>query len=89
MTASGQTRPGRASRKSGYGRYASKAEVKFQSIGGCRYGTLRTTPAVALGIADHVWSIGELIGAAFTSEFLPCRPRSPLEGKLLRGCGYC
>ena len=26
--------------------------------------TLRTTPAVALGIADHVWSIGELIDAA-------------------------
>jgi len=28
----------------------------------CRvHETLRTTPAVALGIADHVWSIGELI----------------------------
>lgn len=31
----------------------------------CRvHEALRTTPAAALGIADHVWSIGELIDAA-------------------------
>ena len=31
----------------------------------CRvHKTLETTPAIALGITDHVWSIGELIGAA-------------------------
>jgi hypothetical protein len=34
----------------------------------CRvHETLRTTPAVALGITDHVWSIGELIDAALTA----------------------
>jgi IS1 family transposase len=32
----------------------------------CRpHETIRTTPAVALGITDHVWSIAELIDAAF------------------------
>jgi hypothetical protein len=29
--------------------------------------TLETTPAIALGITDHVWSIGELIDAALTA----------------------
>jgi hypothetical protein len=29
--------------------------------------SLRSTPAMALGIADHVWSIGELIDAALAS----------------------
>jgi hypothetical protein len=34
----------------------------------CRvHETLRTTPAIALGITDHVWSIGELIDAALTA----------------------
>jgi IS1 family transposase len=34
----------------------------------CRvHETLRTTPAVALGITDHVWSIGELIDAALAA----------------------
>jgi hypothetical protein len=31
----------------------------------CRvHETLRTTPAIALGITDHIWTIGELIDAA-------------------------
>jgi len=31
----------------------------------CRYHeTLRMTPAMALGVADHIWTIGELIDAA-------------------------
>lgn len=34
--------------------------------------SLRTTPAIALGIADHVWSIGELIEAALSA--VPPRP---------------
>jgi hypothetical protein len=35
----------------------------------CRvHETLRTTPAVALGITDHVWSIGELIDAALATQ---------------------
>jgi hypothetical protein len=35
----------------------------------CRvHETIRTTPAVAQGVTDHVWSIGELIGAALAGE---------------------
>jgi hypothetical protein len=35
----------------------------------CRvHETLRTTPAVAIGITGHVWSIGELLDAAFAVE---------------------
>ena len=35
----------------------------------CRvHETIRTTPAVALGITDHVWSIGELLDAALAGE---------------------
>jgi IS1 family transposase len=39
----------------------------------CRvHEALRTTPAVALGIADRVWTVGDLIDAALTLE--PNRP---------------
>jgi hypothetical protein len=39
----------------------------------CRvHEALGTTPAVALGIADHVWSIGEMIDAALAT--LPIEP---------------
>lgn len=42
----------------------------------CRvHEALRTTPAVALEIADHVWSIGELIDAVLTA--VPPRPIPP------------
>ena len=35
----------------------------------CRvHETLRTTPAVQIGIADHVWSIGELLDAALATQ---------------------
>lgn len=35
----------------------------------CRvHETLRTTPAVQLGIADHAWSLGELIDAALATQ---------------------
>jgi IS1 family transposase len=35
----------------------------------CRvHQTLRITPAMQLGVTDHVWSIGELIDAALTGE---------------------
>jgi IS1 family transposase len=38
----------------------------------CRvHETTRTTPAVALGIADHAWSIGELVQAALTETDRP------------------
>jgi hypothetical protein len=35
----------------------------------CRvHETLRTTPAVALGIADRVWTIGDLLDAALATQ---------------------
>ena len=35
----------------------------------CRvHETLRVTPAMQLGITDHVWSIGELVDAALNGE---------------------
>jgi IS1 family transposase len=38
----------------------------------CRvHETTRTTPAVALGIADHAWSIGELVTAALSDDDRP------------------
>jgi hypothetical protein len=40
--------------------------VAFYNL--CRvHESLRSTPAMALGIADHVWTIGELIEAALTA----------------------
>jgi hypothetical protein len=42
---------------------AVSLHVAFYNL--CRaHESLRTTPAVTLGITDHVWSIGELIEAA-------------------------
>jgi IS1 family transposase len=44
----------------------------------CRvHETLRTTPAVALGITNHVWSIGELIDAALTAAPPKPTPTAP------------
>jgi IS1 family transposase len=35
----------------------------------CRvHETLRTTPAIAIGVADHVWSIGELLDVALATQ---------------------
>jgi hypothetical protein len=45
----------------------------------CRvHETLRTTPAVSLGIADHVWSIGELVDAALAAAAKSPRLRHPI-----------
>jgi hypothetical protein len=38
----------------------------------CRVHELRTTPAVALGIADRIWTIGDLLDATLALE--PNRP---------------
>jgi hypothetical protein len=35
------------------------------------------TPAMALGVTDHVWSIGELIDAALAT--LPVEPTAPAD----------
>jgi hypothetical protein len=37
----------------------------------------RTTPAVEMGITDHVWSIGELIDAALTAAPPKPTPTAP------------
>ena len=35
----------------------------------CRvHETLRVTPAMQLGVTDHIWSIGELVNAALSSD---------------------
>ena len=35
----------------------------------CRvHETLRVTPAMQLGVTDHIWSIGELVDAALCNE---------------------
>ena len=54
--------------------------------------TLRMTPAMAIGVTDHIWTIGELIQAALaTAEkpapiapaTLPTLPRDPKTGLLV------
>ncbi len=38
----------------------------------CRvHETIRMTPAMALGVTDHIWTIGELVGAATNPETVP------------------
>ena len=42
----------------------------------CRvHETIRVTPAMALGVTDHIWTIGELIERASQPETLPERHR--------------
>ncbi len=44
----------------------------------CRvHETLRTTPDMALGITDHIWSIAELIDAALAAPMAPTTPPKP------------
>ncbi len=45
----------------------------------CRvHETLRTTPAMALGVTDHIWTIGELIAAALEpTDVPPPLPKEP------------
>ena len=42
----------------------------------CRvHETLRCTPAMALGVTDHIWMIGELVAAALESDTPPPLPK--------------
>src|SRR5918912_3022432 len=51
----------------------------------CRvHEALRITPAMALGVADHVWSIGELVETALAEEPTPALPPRPPGRPLLR-----
>jgi IS1 family transposase len=59
--------------------------VSFYNL--CRvHETLRCTPAMALGVTDHVWSVGELIQAAIEPSDTPPLPR-PTPATTLRS-GY-
>jgi IS1 family transposase len=52
----------------------------------CRvHETLRYTPAMALGVADHVWSIGELVRAALEPSDVPPLPRPKPETTVKSG----
>jgi IS1 family transposase len=50
--------------------------------------TIRCTPAMALGVADHIWSIGELMDAALAapepSPLVP-EPRKPMSAAQAKG----
>jgi IS1 family transposase len=49
----------------------------------CRvHETLRCTPAMALGVTDHIWSIGELIAAAQEPSDVPPLPPMTLPNTL-------
>ena len=51
----------------------------------CRvHETIRMTPAVALGVADHIWTIGELVEAATNPVDTPPRyaPFTVINGGL-------
>jgi hypothetical protein len=48
----------------------------------CRvHEALRITPAMALGVADHIWTVAELIEAATegVTPDLPGKPRGPFR----------
>ncbi len=50
----------------------------------CRYHeTLRCTPAMALGVTDHIWTVGELVQAALEPSDVPPLPR-PTQPTTLR-----
>jgi hypothetical protein len=51
----------------------------------CRvHETLRTTPAIAIGITDHVWSIGELIDSSLTAAPPKPTPTAPERRRQFR-----
>jgi IS1 family transposase len=44
----------------------------------CRYHeTLRCTPAMALGVTDHIWTVAELVQAALEPQDVPPLPKEP------------
>jgi hypothetical protein len=52
----------------------------------CRvHDTLRCTPAMALGVSDHIWTIAELAQAALEPSHVPPLPRSTLATTLRSG----
>jgi hypothetical protein len=57
--------------------------VAFYNL--CRvHESLRSTPAMALGITDRVWTIGDLVDAALTTQPIAPVPTAPDRRKLFR-----
>ncbi|MBI1817212.1 MAG: transposase [Deltaproteobacteria bacterium] len=55
---------------------AISLQVAFYNL--CRvHETLRCTPAMALGVTNHIWTIGELIEAATSAPVAPENPPPP------------
>jgi hypothetical protein len=48
--------------------------------------TLLCTPAMALGMGDHIWTIAELVQAAFEPQDVPSLPDRALQTTLKLGC---
>lgn len=64
-------------------RHAAAVSMWIVYYNFCRvHQTLRTTPAVALGVADHTWSTAELIAAALASPLAP-KPEPPKAGSMV------
>jgi hypothetical protein len=58
--------------------------VSFYNL--CRvHETLRCTPAMALGVTDHIWTVGELVNAALEPSDVPPLPRPTPETTLKPG----
>jgi len=47
--------------------------------------SLRCTPAMALGVTDHIWTIGELVQAALEPQNVPPLPDRAPESPLKPG----
>jgi hypothetical protein len=57
--------------------------VAFYNL--CReHESLRSTPAMALGIADHAWSIGELLDATLRAVPPKPTPTAPERRRMFR-----
>lgn len=63
--------------------HTAAVSLHFMHYNYCRkHQTLGTSPAVAAGVADHVWKIDELIGLLEAAESTPIKrgsykPRKP------------
>jgi hypothetical protein len=64
---------------------AAAVSLHFAYYNFCRvHKTLATTPAVAAGIADHTWTLGELIGLLEDAERVPVKRGSYAKRRAAR-----
>ncbi len=56
---------------------AAAVSLLFMHYDFCRvHQTLRTTPAVAAGVADHVWTLDEIVALIAAAEATPIPART-------------